>query len=618
VKWWVIYIRGEIREKVMFRKKLLFIAALLASFAGSKAAQDTSGEDRVKLIMLNDETGMRKSRYVNPDPAELFNVLDDLYYRDIIKAIPCKTKIFGPAFIAEKLHSPYRRKDKETLLIRQKLTRVLAENPALKVKFDRLLDDARRYEIDIVILMSDEFKNERCSELAQLSLLKKEESFQYPLRKYFSVDPVGRTLWTPLAVFMALAQVRTGYACLGSVPEAFDDALKAKSFLDHFDKSATLGAQTFFGTTAAVTSLFSFYGIYRDYVNAVEKRSKMHALNRLIQIAQELEHLCEEYEIDTEFKMRDIQDPRALELLDELGHSRYQEVESTIFAMPLVHTLAYRLYKHDEQLAMIFASIGEMDAYNAFATKIIESYDKKNKFCLVEILEDERPLIDAHGFWSMLFKHAVANNLTESENILLTGPNAGGKSTTIRGIMQNILLGQCFGVAAAEEFKFTMFDVIHSYININDNPSKGESKFMVELKRAISIYDKIESLEPDQKYFFALDELFTSTLVEPGEKCGEAFMRFVATPHNVQCIYATHFEKLKEMGKAKDSGIVNYKVDDPIEKRDGSLVYPFTVSQGTSNLNVAIKMATEAGLFRTFKAKHAQVQAQETMIPAAA
>jgi DNA mismatch repair ATPase MutS len=61
-------------------------------------------------------------------------------------------------------------------------------------------------------------------------------------------------------------------------------------------------------------------------------------------------------------------------------------------------------------------------------------------------------------------------------------------------------------------------------------------------------------------------------------------------------IYATHFDKLKELGK-QNMGLMNYKVDAPIKNSNGKLVYPYTLSPGASIINVAEDMAKEAGLF---------------------
>jgi hypothetical protein len=597
-----MYILGEIREMVMFRKKLLFICAFLVSFAGNIAAEEHtpemaySGRKSIEYIMLNNDTGMGMTKHINPNPAESVNLLNDLSHEKLIKALPCKLLV-GPIFIEEKIKSPYRSTDKKSVLRKQHFVRTLVENSALKNRVDELLTQAQECEQDVAILFSDDFKNERCSELAQLELLKKEESFQYPLKKYFSVNAMGRTLWVPIAVFMALTNAKGARWSIDNTVTNLHGAVVGPDIISKFNSSWNASIQAGLGLVGGFSAFFGFYGLYRDYTNAVEKRSKMRALNKLIQITRELESLCKEYGIETEFSVNDIQDKKGIDLLKDLEHERYKDGDdSAFFNISLVHTAAYALYKNDKQLAPIFASLAEMDAYNAFATKIVESHDKKNKFCLVEIIEADRPRIDARGFWSLLVKNPVVNDLCEDRHVLLTGPNAGGKSTSIRSTLQNILLGQCFGVAAAESFRFTMFDVIHSYLTITDDAPAGVSRFQAELNRANATLAKIDSLKPDEKYFFVFDELFTGTGVDAGEKCAIGFIKRVLQHHNVLCIYATHFEKLKQIAGTRGGGIANYKIDDPTKNADGKLVYPFTISPGASTINIALDMAKQSGL----------------------
>ena len=229
-------------------------------------------------------------------------------------------------------------------------------------------------------------------------------------------------------------------------------------------------------------------------------------------------------------------------------------------------------------------------------SKIVSSHNENNKFCFVNFVDDAKPSIHAKGFWNILVQSPVVNTISENKNVLLTGPNKGGKTTSIRALLQNVVLGQCFGVAAAEEFEYTMFDAIHSYLNISDDLINGLSLFASELKRAQEILEKIKSLETGKKFFFALDELFTGTVAEDGEVCAYEFVKKISTFDDVLFIYATHFAKVKELG-TDNATCMNYKVDAPTKNDAGKLVYPFTLSQGASDANVALDLAREAGLF---------------------
>ena len=246
-------------------------------------------------------------------------------------------------------------------------------------------------------------------------------------------------------------------------------------------------------------------------------------------------------------------------------------------------------------MAEIFACIAELDAYNALATQILESKQKNNQFCFVRYLNNEQPVIKTKTFWNILIPNAVPSSLDANKQIILSGPNAGGKTTTIRAILQNIVLAQTFGIAAAESFELTIFDAIHSYLNISDDLLNGFSLFASEVKRAQDLLACIKNLGQKKKIFFALDELFTGTVAEDGETCAWEFVNKVAYYDRVHFIYATHFPKLKKLADTNQR-CVNYKVDAPIKTQDG-LIYPYTLSPGASDSRVALDLAKQAGLF---------------------
>lgn len=362
----------------------------------------------------------------------------------------------------------------------------------------------------------------------------------------------------------------------------------------------TLASGTLGMSVAAYNSLKSMYDTYQ---NGIEKRNLIHSLYHLVTIAEKLEHLCKHHKIPHQFKPSSITDKKGLAMLNQLKGPRYQETESSLVVTPWVHTFVTEIYEQDTYLAPFFALIAEIDTYYAIASKITETSTSTNTICFADILHEAKPRFAAQGLWNIIIKNPIANNISESRNIILTGPNAGGKSTLMRAIVQNLILSQTFGIATGTSFAVTPFDVINSYLNIKDNPLDGDSRLKAELKLATEIVTVAKTLRHDEKFFFIIDELFTSTGGKDGEICAYEFAHDDLEPylHHIQFIFATHFEKLKIMEQSNPKFFANYKIDQPTRSDTGKFIYPFTISPGVSTINIAQQLKRDAGLLGSYK-----------------
>ena len=542
---------------------------------------DDSGKDRIVHIMSQTQHDIVHGNENLISYAQTCNVNTDLNIKEIANFFDCKT-VMGNAFLKECLSRPVSPTDKSGIVaLRKNIITQLIENSDFKQQVEAILEIAMQQEKTVVELMSDTFRGKCCPIFEELQQLKAADGSIDDVFYYWINNLVTNEIWATRLYAANLYSI--GYLL-------FETGRHGKNAFHNDAKAAFMASMN--GLAAALC----IYGEYHKYLEACKKREAMHALNQLICAAESIEKLSGDHNIATQFKISLIHDGAGLSMIFGLKAWRYQNKKDDLFNVPAVDTFLYKVYENEAQLAQIFASIAELDACNAIATKMLKGQTSHHKFCFAQEIESTQPQLISTGFWNVLVPNAVINDLPMNQSVILTGPNAGGKSTLIRANLQNIALAQTFGVAAAAEFAWTPFDVLLSYLNISDDLINGYSLFASEIKRAQEILGFLRGLIPGQKLFFALDELFTGTAAAQGEKCAYEFIKKTAGFDQALFIYATHFDKLTELGD-QNIGLMNYKVDAPIKNDAGRFVYPFTLSDGINDVNIALEMAQDADLF---------------------
>jgi DNA mismatch repair ATPase MutS len=85
-----------------------------------------------------------------------------------------------------------------------------------------------------------------------------------------------------------------------------------------------------------------------------------------------------------------------------------------------------------------------------------------------------------------------------------------------------------------------------------------------------------------------MDELFTGTSAEKGEKAAQKFSEAIFPRANILVMFATHFAKVTEIASSPSMhGVAkNFKIE-AVRMEDGSVHRPFKLEVGVSEVNVA-------------------------------
>ena len=181
----------------------------------------------------------------------------------------------------------------------------------------------------------------------------------------------------------------------------------------------------------------------------------------------------------------------------------------------------------------------------------------------------------------------------KSLHALVTGPNRGGKSTSLKAILANVIVAQSMGFCWARRMTISPFQQIHTALSPSDTLGRL-SLFEAEIEFAKEI---LENLAPEKgRALLVMDEIFHSTNAIDGEEASRIFLdRLYAMPQHASLI-STHYTRLPETYAEK-------KIIQPLclqasahkEEKD-SLVYTYKMRKGINALSSVREILKERGL----------------------
>ena len=192
---------------------------------------------------------------------------------------------------------------------------------------------------------------------------------------------------------------------------------------------------------------------------------------------------------------------------------------------------------------------------------------------------------------ALINKEHVKNDVKLDKAMIITGPNASGKTTVLKSALINVILSQQFGCGFYEEATIKPYKFIHCYLNIPDTSGR-DSLFQAEARRCKEIIDVIkDNDEEEDTHFCVFDEIYSGTNPEEAVISALAFMEYLVKIKNVQCIMTTHFIKVcKKLNKNKH--VKNYHMYvNVINNNDFS--YSYKMKEGISEVHGGIKVLND-------------------------
>lgn len=160
-------------------------------------------------------------------------------------------------------------------------------------------------------------------------------------------------------------------------------------------------------------------------------------------------------------------------------------------------------------------------------------------------------------------ENPIKNDIDLSNNKIITGPNASGKTTLLKTVLINIILSQQYGFAYCKNATIDPYDYIHCYLNIPDTSGR-DSLFQAEARRCKEILDKIEEFN-DSRHICIFDELYSGTNPYEAVSSAYGFLKYIKKYKKTDFLLTTHFIRLCNLLKddvencRMKSEINNYK-----------------------------------------------------------
>ena len=188
----------------------------------------------------------------------------------------------------------------------------------------------------------------------------------------------------------------------------------------------------------------------------------------------------------------------------------------------------------------------------------------------------------------LMDSNPIKNDVTLKENMIITGPNASGKTTVLKTTLINIILSQQFGCGFYKSGKLYPYKYIHCYLNIPDTSGR-DSLFQSEVRRCKEIITTITE-NSEETHFCLFDELYSGTNPEEAISSSTAFMEYLVKYKNVFCMLTTHFTKVCYNLDTHDK-IKNFHMDVSKGNNESeSLKYSYILKPGISEVKGGIKV----------------------------
>ena len=191
-----------------------------------------------------------------------------------------------------------------------------------------------------------------------------------------------------------------------------------------------------------------------------------------------------------------------------------------------------------------------------------------------------------NAYYPIIDKTIIKNSYGLNKKILITGPNASGKTTILKTTLLNIIFSQQIGMGFYSNAKIKPYTYLHCYLNIPDTSCR-DSLFQAEARRCKEIINQLKNSSLYDNHFCIFDELYSGTNPYEAISSSISLLKYISKHKNIDYMLTTHF--LDVCKYLDNDNQFNNCYMDIIQKED-DFEYTYKLLNGISQIKGGVKV----------------------------
>lgn len=256
----------------------------------------------------------------------------------------------------------------------------------------------------------------------------------------------------------------------------------------------------------------------------------------------------------------------------------------------MFQSLRKHIATYTEKLQTLASLVSYIDVLISFAeVSVNEHYVKPtfNENRKVEIIKGRHPVIEKVTPNATYVPNDILLD-KDTDILIITGPNMGGKSTYMRQFALIVIMAQLGSFVPAESANLMVFDQIFTRIGASDDLVSGQSTFMVEMSETNYALRHATSSS-----LLIFDEIGRGTATFDGMALAEAILEYIATNIRAKTLFSTHYHEITSI-----TGILPMvkNIHVAVKENDEEITLLYKVEEGAMGKSYGINVARLAHL----------------------